>query len=42
MLKEHNIDLNIIKPFGPVTANGTTDENTQKVVNGRDGFFTDT
>jgi hypothetical protein len=41
MLVKHNIDLNFYKPFGPVTATGLTDEKTQKVVNGRDGFFMD-
>ena len=42
MLLQHNIDLNIVKPFGPASANGATDENTQTVINGRDGFMTDT
>jgi len=41
MLKLHNIDLTEFKPFGPRTADGLTNENTDKVVNGRDGFFMD-
>lgn len=39
MKKKHNIDLTVYKEFGPHTADFKTDETTQKVVNGRDGFF---